>query len=107
MLTMVDGSLRHISNKHQHKKSHHEDAGLVLTMIDGTMRPIYDADGDGVEDNVHKTHDELDAFYDPAVFGVAEEIHNTHHGSMPGHVRKAEYEDAPNEEDRLEYKIHY
>merc|ERR1712086_1197626 len=28
-------------------------------------RRIYDEDGDGVEDNVHKTWDELDAFNDP------------------------------------------
>ena len=68
---------------------------MVLTMVDGSMRPIYDADGDGVEDNVHKTHDELDSFYIPAVYGVAEDIYNTHHGNLPGHVRKAEYQDAP------------
>jgi len=58
-------------------------------------RRIYDEDGDGVEDNVEKTRDELDRFYEPAVFGVAEEINNTHHGSLPGHVRATEYEEAP------------
>ena len=58
-------------------------------------RRIYDEDGDGVEDNVEKTRDELDRFYEPAVFGVAEEINNTHHGSLPGHVRLEEYETAP------------
>lgn len=66
-----------------------------MTMVDGSMRPIYDSDGDGVEDNVKKTRDELDRFYEPAVFGVSEEIFNTHHGNLPGHVRKAEYQDAP------------
>ena len=59
------------------------------------MRPIYDEDGDGVEDNVKKTRDELDRFYEPAVYREAEDIYNTHHGNLPGHVRKAEYEDAP------------
>ena len=58
-------------------------------------RKIYDEDGDGVEDNVHKTRDELDAFYIPAVFGPAEEMHNTQHGNMPGHIRKEEFEEAP------------
>ena len=66
-----------------------------MTMTDGSMRPIYDEDGDGVEDNVKKTRDELDRFYEPAVYGVAEDIYNTHHGNLPGHVRKAEYQDAP------------
>lgn len=42
-------------------------------------------DGDGVEDNVKLDHDELDEFYDPLVFGVAEDIHNTRHGNLPGH----------------------
>ena len=92
VLTMVDGTLR------QGAKSKFIDNSqkiTILTTLDGQMRPIYDADGDGVEDNVKKTRDELDAFYDPLVFGVAEEIHNTHHGNLPGHVRKAEYEDSP------------
>ena len=59
------------------------------------LRKIYDADGDGVEDNVEKTWEELDRFYDPLSFGDAEEINNTHHGSLPGHVRAEEYEEAP------------
>ena len=58
-------------------------------------RRIYDEDGDGVEDNVQKTYDELDRFYDPIAFGDAEEINNTHHGNLPGHVRLEEYEHAP------------
>lgn len=49
---------------------------------------IYDADGDGVEDNIKRTYEELDRFYYPAVFGEAEDIHNTHHGNLPGHVQR-------------------
>ena len=49
---------------------------------------IYDADGDGVEDNVAKTSSELDEFYDPAVYGWVEDLQNTHHGNMPGHVQR-------------------
>ena len=90
------------------------DDDTVLTMLDGSLvhpttklgkigrRRIYDADGDGVEDNVEKTREELDRFYIPAVFGPAEELHNTHHGNLPGHVRFEEYEDKPEDPmDRL------
>ena len=56
---------------------------------------IFDADGDGVEDNVEKTREELDRFEIPAVFGPAEEMHNTHHGNLPGHVRAEEEETEP------------
>ena len=59
------------------------------------LRRIYDEDGDGVEDNVENTWAELDRFYDPLSFGDAEEINNTHHGSLPGHIRLEEYEGAP------------
>lgn len=48
-------------------------------------RRLADADGDGVEDNEKFSHDTLDEFYDPLVFGVAEDVHNTHHGNLPGH----------------------
>ena len=48
-------------------------------------RRITDADGDGIEDNIKFSHDELDEFYDPLVFGVAEDINNTRHGGLPGH----------------------
>ena len=86
------------------------DDTVVLQMTDGSFvqveenlewrkwggkpRKIYDADGDGVEDNVEKTREELDRFEIP-VFGVVEDIHNTHHGNMPGHVRASEFEDQP------------
>ena len=49
---------------------------------------INDADGDGVEDNVHKTFYELDEFYKPNVYVPLEDLHNTHHGNLPGHVQK-------------------
>ena len=49
-------------------------------------RRITDLDGDGVEDNVNMTSDQLDDFYDPLVFGVAEDINNTRHGNLPGHI---------------------
>ena len=70
-------------------------------------REIYDEDGDGVEDNVEKTRDELDRFYDPNVYGDAgdADIYNTHHGDMPGHVRKSEYEGAPVREDQFDYGV--
>lgn len=50
-------------------------------------RRITDLDGDGVEDNESLTHDQLDEFYDPLVFGIAEDINNTRHGNLPGHVQ--------------------
>ena len=49
---------------------------------------IYDSDGDGVEDNVDKTSSELDEYYDPAVYGWVEDLQNTHHGNMPGHIQR-------------------
>ena len=49
---------------------------------------IYDADGDGVEDNEHKSYEELDRFRLPAVFNTSEEINNTQHGDLPGHISK-------------------
>ena len=63
---------------------------------DGAGRQIYDKDGDGVEDNVHRTREELDRFYLPNNFHPVEDIYNTKHGNLPGHVRKSEYEGRPN-----------
>jgi len=49
-----------------------------------------DADGDGVEDNEHKTQHELDKFR-KMVFGASvEDLHNTQNGELPGHVRYGE-----------------
>ena len=51
-------------------------------------RTITDADGDGIEDNEKLDHDILDEFYNPLVFGVAEDVNNTRHGNLPGHKQK-------------------
>ena len=67
-------------------------------------RKIYDLDGDGVEDNVKRTRDELDDFYYPNRFGDAgDDVYNTHHGNLPGHLRLEEYEFPP--KDRNLYKF--
>ena len=50
-------------------------------------RDIIDADGDGVEDNTHKDQDELDRFRKKVFGPEIEEMHNTHNGEYPGHVR--------------------
>ena len=61
---------------------------------------IYDEDGDGVEDNQHLTHDQLDAFYLPNVYGAAiEHIFNTRHGNMPGELNKYFYDKQSEPED--------
>ena len=56
---------------------------------------INDVDGDGVEDNVHKTHDELDRYYIPNRFFPTEHIYNTRHGNLPGHIQKGFYDLQP------------
>ena len=48
-----------------------------------------------MEDNVEKTREELDRFEMPRVFGYAEELHNTHHGNMPGHIRLEDRDAEP------------
>ena len=54
---------------------------------------IYDEDGDGVEDNVKLTHDQLDKFYLPNVYGAPiEHIYNTRHGNLPGERNKWFYD---------------
>ena len=58
-------------------------------------RVIKDLDGDGVEDNNHLTHDELDHFIKPKVLGPVNDIHNTHGGWYPGHRRAAEEPKEP------------
>jgi hypothetical protein len=64
---------------------------LVQTSGDGKKRRIIDEDGDGVEDNIKHTHWELDKFNKPMVYGVAVwDMHNTHNGELPGHVRFGE-----------------
>ena len=51
-------------------------------------KDIYDADGDGVEDNQWYHPDVLEKFYKPAVFNPLEDMYNTHHGNLPGHIQK-------------------
>lgn len=56
---------------------------------------ITDKDGDGVEDNVKKTAEELDRFNHP-VFGTdIDDIHNTHQGTLPGHRHLGIEDQAP------------
>merc|ERR1712031_70410 len=72
-------------------------SGISLDKDHGKRR-IYDLDGDGVEDNVKRTRDELDDFYYPNRFGDAgDDVYNTHHGNLPGHLRLEEYEYPPKE----------
>lgn len=81
----------------------HSPRDLELVQWNGNKRLINDADGDGVEDNIERTRDELDRFYIPAVFGVAEEMHNTHHGNLPGHVQR--YWDEHQSEPKNTYDL--
>ena len=74
-----------------------EDVHMLQVGKKGRLnREIYDADGDGIEDNIRFNHDDLDEFYIPAVFGVAEDLFNTHNGEMPGHVQK-DFDDTQTE----------
>lgn len=65
---------------------------LTETTQKGAYEPrkIIDADGDGVEDNVKKTQAELDRFRKPVFGEASNDIHNTKHGDLPGHVRYGE-----------------
>ena len=63
---------------------------------------IYDADGDGVEDNKYYTHDELDRFYIPNRFFPTEDIHNTRHGNLPGHIQREFYEGSQPEPESMD-----
>jgi len=71
---------------------------LELLSFSRDFRPfkptaIYDEDGDGVEDNIHLTADQLDKFYKPNVFGAPiEHIFNTRHGNLPGERNKYFYD---------------
>lgn len=50
-------------------------------------RRIIDADGDGVEDNVKLDQYQLDRFRKMVFSAPVEDLHNTHNGEMPGHIR--------------------
>merc|ERR1711935_221685 len=58
-------------------------------------KPIWDVDGDGIEDIRELSREQLDSYYHPAVQGVVEDLYNTRHGNMPGHNRRAEQYDEP------------
>jgi len=54
---------------------------------------IYDADGDGIEDNMKMSSEALDKFYMPNVYGAPiEHIFNTRHGNLPGERNKFFYD---------------
>ena len=52
---------------------------------------IYDEDGDGVEDNKVFTSHQLDKFYKPNNFFPIEDVYNTRHGNLPGHIQRYFY----------------
>jgi hypothetical protein len=58
---------------------------LLQTGFAANANKIFDVDGDGVEDNVDFSSEELDDFYFPTNFNSADDIYNTRHGGMPGH----------------------
>ena len=65
-----------------------ETAGSLYNL---GQREIYDEDGDGIQDLAWKlpNYHELDKFYMPRVYGVVEDLHNTHWGGLPGHPEKS------------------
>lgn len=67
---------------------------------------IYDADGDGVEDNVHLTPKQLDKFYKPNRFFPSEHIYNTRNGNLPGHLQREFYEGAQPEPESMDLVKH-
>ena len=68
---------------------------------------IYDEDGDGVEDNVKFTHKQLDKFYKPNNFFPTENLYNTRHGNLPGHIQAYYYrgQDEPESRDLITKNI--
>ena len=57
----------------------------------------YDADGDGVEDNIDLNSGQIDRFIFPNVFSTAVQgIFNTRHGNMPGE-KQAEFDETETE----------
>ena len=49
---------------------------------------MYDANDDGIEDNMRFSSADLDKFYIPNRFFPTEYIYNTRHGELPGHRQK-------------------
>jgi hypothetical protein len=71
------------------------------------QREITDADGDGVEDNVNYSPEELDRFYRPKVFKSADDMHNTLNDEMPGHGRKFEHPEPEGHWGEFTEEPHY
>jgi hypothetical protein len=78
-----------------------EQYDLLQTGWAVNANKIFDADGDGVEDNVDFSSEELDAFYFPTNFNSAEDVYNTRHGGMPGH-RQREFYEGQSEPESME-----
>merc|ERR1711937_945397 len=66
---------------------------------DSYGRAIYDEDGDGLEDNVYYTSKQLDKFYKPNNYFPTENIYNTRHGNLPGHIQAYFYRGQSEPED--------
>ena len=68
----------------------------TMVQLGSNMRPIIDADGDGVEDNEQKTQHELDRFRKMVFSAPVEDLHNTQNGELPGHVRHGDFPEPTN-----------
>ena len=51
-----------------------ENYNMLQTEFQANHNEIYDADGDGVEDNMDFSSEQLDKFYFPTNFNTAEDI---------------------------------
>ena len=76
------------------------DDDRILTQTDGSQMVIRstkigDHNGDGVIDVVPVSRQQMDAYFDPAVYGVVEDIYNTRHTYFPGHQRKPDDYEEP------------
>ena len=82
-----------------------EDLEAVALKWELGNNDIYDADGDGVEDNLSDGWASwmFDMFYEPRVFHTVEDINNTKHGNLPG-MRQKEW-DKTQTEPRNTYDI--